>query len=208
MYLCIYAHIHLYETVLQIDGFLFEPQLRNVGAKCSWSRAFLHAAHKYFMDTIFAQHSNSKAFARALSLYLSPSLTLSVSLVLSVTLSQFLCFCRYSPLTPPTTNWFPVKGVTIADGSSHCNQFICNVELEKLNIHSSGQYRCEVSGDAPEFELIDKAANMTVGGMYKKKLDNLYTAHWPSCVSCAHRHRHKHRHDITLRKNIEQFKMS
>ncbi|XP_064552605.1 uncharacterized protein beat-Vc isoform X1 [Drosophila montana] len=76
-------------------------------------------------------------------------------------------FFRYSPLTPPTTNWFPVKGVTIADGSSHCNQFICNVELEKLNVHSSGQYRCEVSGDAPEFKLIDKAANMTVGVLPK-----------------------------------------
>ncbi|EDV93270.1 GH19209 [Drosophila grimshawi] len=76
-------------------------------------------------------------------------------------------FFRYSPLTPPTTNWFPVKGVTIAEGSSHCNQFICNVELEKLNVHSSGQYRCEVSGDAPEFKLIDKAANMTVGVLPK-----------------------------------------
>ncbi|XP_030370384.1 uncharacterized protein LOC115621004 [Scaptodrosophila lebanonensis] len=76
-------------------------------------------------------------------------------------------FFRYSPLTPPTTNWFPVKGVTIDDGSSHCNQFICNVELEKLNVHSSGQYRCEVSGDAPEFKLIDKAANMTVGVLPK-----------------------------------------
>ncbi|XP_017140082.1 uncharacterized protein LOC108154331 [Drosophila miranda] len=76
-------------------------------------------------------------------------------------------FFRYSPLTPPTTNWFPVKGVTIAEGSSHCNQFICNVELEKLNIHSSGQYRCEVSGDAPEFKLIDQTANMTVGVLPK-----------------------------------------
>ncbi|XP_050317373.1 uncharacterized protein LOC126751284 isoform X2 [Bactrocera neohumeralis] len=76
-------------------------------------------------------------------------------------------FFRYSPLTPPTTNWFPVKGVTIADGSSHCNQFICNVELEKLNVHSSGSYRCEVSGDAPEFKLIDKTANMTVGVLPK-----------------------------------------
>ncbi|KAI8044596.1 hypothetical protein M5D96_000767 [Drosophila gunungcola] len=73
-------------------------------------------------------------------------------------------FFRYSPLTPPTTNWFPVAGVTIADGSPHCNQFICNVELEKLSAHSSGQYRCEVSGDAPEFKLIDQTANMTVGG--------------------------------------------
>ncbi|KAL9894697.1 uncharacterized protein LOC119635207 [Glossina fuscipes] len=76
-------------------------------------------------------------------------------------------FFRYSPLTPPTTNWFPVKGVTIADGSSHCNQFICNVELEKLSVHSSGSYRCEVSGDAPEFKLIDKTANMTVGVLPK-----------------------------------------
>ncbi|XP_020812966.1 uncharacterized protein LOC110187828 [Drosophila serrata] len=76
-------------------------------------------------------------------------------------------FFRYSPLTPPTTNWFPVKGVTIADGSPHCNQFICNVELEKLNAHSSGQYRCEVSGDAPEFKLIDQTANMTVGVLPK-----------------------------------------
>lgn len=76
------------------------------------------------------------------------------------------CICRYSPLTPPTTNWFPVRGVTIAEGSSHCNQFICNVELKNLNVHSSGSYRCEVSGDAPEFKLIDKTANMTVGGKY------------------------------------------
>ncbi|XP_044314949.1 uncharacterized protein LOC108053420 [Drosophila rhopaloa] len=76
-------------------------------------------------------------------------------------------FFRYSPLTPPTTNWFPVTGVTIADGSPHCNQFICNVELEKLSAHSSGQYRCEVSGDAPEFKLIDQTANMTVGVLPK-----------------------------------------
>ncbi|XP_059219856.1 fasciclin-3 [Stomoxys calcitrans] len=76
-------------------------------------------------------------------------------------------FFRYSPLTPPTRNWFPVKGVSIAAGSSHCNQFICEVELEKLNAHSSGSYRCEVSGDAPEFKLIDKTANMTVGVLPK-----------------------------------------
>jgi len=99
----------------------------------------------------FAQHSNS-----------SSSLCLPVCLYL--TLCCHLFPCRYSPLTPPTTNWFPVKGVTIADGSPHCNQFICNVELEKLSAHSSGQYRCEVSGDAPEFKLIDQTANMTVGG--------------------------------------------
>lgn len=73
---------------------------------------------------------------------------------------------RYSPLTPPTTNWFPVKGVTIAEGSSHCNQFICNLELEQLNTQSTGSYRCEVSGDAPEFKLIDKTANMTVAGAF------------------------------------------
>ncbi|KAH8268034.1 hypothetical protein KR018_007063 [Drosophila ironensis] len=76
-------------------------------------------------------------------------------------------FFRYSPLTPPTTNWFPVEGVAIADGSPHCNQFICNVELEKLNASSSGQYRCEVSGDAPEFKLIDQTANMTVAVLPK-----------------------------------------
>lgn len=87
--------------------------------------------------------------------------------------ATYLClsFCRYSPLTPPTTNWFPVKGVTIANGSPHCNQFICNVELEKLNASSSGQYRCEVSGDAPEFKLIDQSANMTVGGTYKQEIN-------------------------------------
>jgi len=92
----------------------------------------------------------------------------AASVCLPVCLFLTLCCrlfpCRYSPLTPPTTNWFPVKGVTIADGSPHCNQFICNVELEKLSAHSSGQYRCEVSGDAPEFKLIDQTANMTVGG--------------------------------------------
>jgi len=44
------------------------------------------------------------------------------------------------------------------------------VELEKLTAHSSGQYRCEVSGDAPEFKLIDQTANMTVGGRCAPKV--------------------------------------
>ncbi|XP_058982812.1 uncharacterized protein LOC101896291 [Musca domestica] len=76
-------------------------------------------------------------------------------------------FFRYSPLTPPTRNWFPVKGVSIAAGSSHCNQFICEVELEKLSPQSSGSYRCEVSGDSPEFKLIGESSNMTVGVLPK-----------------------------------------
>ncbi|XP_052858902.1 uncharacterized protein LOC128266430 [Drosophila gunungcola] len=99
-------------------------------------------------------------------------------------------FFRYSPLTPPTTNWFPVAGVTIADGSPHCNQFICNVELEKLSAHSSGQYRCEVSGDAPEFKLIDQTANMTVGVLpkfdpYISGVRNAYKYHDYLVANCT-----------------------
>ncbi|KAH8382622.1 hypothetical protein KR009_004413 [Drosophila setifemur] len=99
-------------------------------------------------------------------------------------------FFRYSPLTPPTTNWFSVEGVTIADGSPHCNQFICNVELEKLNAHSSGQYKCEVSGDAPEFKLIDQTANMTVGVLPKSDpsiwgMRRSYKYHDTLLVNCS-----------------------
>jgi len=48
----------------------------------------------------FAQHSNSSS-------------SLCVPVCLYLTLCCRLFPCRYSPLTPPTTNWFPVKGVKI-----------------------------------------------------------------------------------------------
>lgn len=74
-------------------------------------------------------------------------------------------FFRYSPMTHPTILKFPVDGVTISDKKFTCNQFYCSIQLENLSQRSSGAYRCEVSGDAPEFKLISKTANMTVAAL-------------------------------------------
>ncbi|XP_055381483.1 uncharacterized protein LOC129612058 [Condylostylus longicornis] len=72
-------------------------------------------------------------------------------------------FFRYSPMTQRSIMTFEVAGVRIGSTDYFCNQFICNVELKHLTRDSSGAYRCEVSGDAPEFKLVGQQANMTVG---------------------------------------------
>lgn len=68
----------------------------------------------------------------------------------------------------PNVRTFPVDGVTvIRDSPEHyCNRFMCRIQLHRLNIKSSGTYRCEVSGDAPEFKLAHGVYNMTVAGEY------------------------------------------
>lgn len=57
---------------------------------------------------------------------------------------------------------FPVEGVQVVTPESLCNQFLCQIWLTNLSRHSSGQYRCEVSGDAPQFALANGSKNMTV----------------------------------------------
>ncbi|XP_055617305.1 uncharacterized protein LOC129762789 [Toxorhynchites rutilus septentrionalis] len=73
-------------------------------------------------------------------------------------------FFRYSPMMEQNVMTFPADGVTVARKSpAHfCNQFMCSIQLQKLNIKSSGSYRCEISGDAPEFKLAHGVGNMSV----------------------------------------------
>ncbi|XP_035777318.1 uncharacterized protein LOC118458686 isoform X2 [Anopheles albimanus] len=73
-------------------------------------------------------------------------------------------FFRYSPLMPQNLMLFDVDGVTVVPNSTAqvCNHYMCSIQLHKLNTRSSGSYRCEISGDAPEFKLAHGAGNMTV----------------------------------------------
>ncbi|EAT32238.1 AAEL015649-PA [Aedes aegypti] len=73
-------------------------------------------------------------------------------------------FFRYSPMLEPNVRTFPVDGVSVVrDSPEHyCNRFMCSIQLQRLNIKSSGTYRCEVSGDAPEFKLAHGVYNMMV----------------------------------------------
>ncbi len=60
---------------------------------------------------------------------------------------------------------WPVDGVVFSkDRPYSCNKSSCSINLDNLNVKSSGAYRCEISGDAPEFRLSHETANMTVVG--------------------------------------------
>ncbi|EDS45609.1 conserved hypothetical protein [Culex quinquefasciatus] len=71
-------------------------------------------------------------------------------------------FYRFAPMLNPRFKDFPVEGVQVVTPESLCNQFLCQIWLTNLSRHSSGQYRCEVSGDAPQFALANGSKNMTV----------------------------------------------
>lgn len=70
----------------------------------------------------------------------------------------------YAPLMPSKQNMiFSVEGVHVS--ADHvCNEKFCTIHLDNLSNESSGAYRCEVSGDAPEFKLSHETSNMTVVG--------------------------------------------
>lgn len=72
--------------------------------------------------------------------------------------------CRYAPLMPTKQNMiFSVEGIHVS--SDHvCNEKLCTIHLDNLSNDSSGSYRCEVSGDAPDFKLSHETGNMTVAG--------------------------------------------
>lgn len=77
---------------------------------------------------------------------------------------------------------FTVEGVHVS--SDHmCNEKLCTIHLDNLSNDSSGAYRCEVSGDAPEFKLVHETSNMTIAGKsvfwYSKLLG---TFSWRVCV--------------------------
>jgi hypothetical protein len=72
-------------------------------------------------------------------------------------------FFRYAPFLPETNLLFPVEGVHVS-GEHYCNEKRCSINLDNLNTDSTGSYRCEVSGDAPEFRIVHETSNMTVIG--------------------------------------------
>lgn len=74
-------------------------------------------------------------------------------------------FFRYSPAMPLMK--FNVPGVNIVDRPDDiCNRRFCSISLGYLNSSSSGLYRCEISGDAPTFNVDYESRNMTVYGEF------------------------------------------
>lgn len=72
---------------------------------------------------------------------------------------------RYTPMDYPNFRQFDQDGVTLGDQRTfNCDKRSCTIALRELSAKSSGAYRCEISGDAPEFKLASRTANMTVGG--------------------------------------------
>ncbi|XP_052900760.1 uncharacterized protein LOC128307080 [Anopheles moucheti] len=72
-------------------------------------------------------------------------------------------FYRYAPMLFPKVTTYPVDGIVIAtDRPTICNQYLCSIRLTELQRSSSGEFRCEISGDAPEFKLANGTRNMTV----------------------------------------------
>lgn len=62
---------------------------------------------------------------------------------------------------------FSVPGVNIVERPDDiCNRRFCSISLGYLNSSSSGLYRCEVSGDAPTFNVDYESRNMTVYGKW------------------------------------------
>jgi hypothetical protein len=87
-----------------------------------------------------------------------------------------LFFCalsfRYAPLMPKQIMKFDVDGVQLSPDYV-CNKQFCTIHLENLSRKTSGSYRCEISGDWPEFKLSHEESNLTVAGKwYRNQLQN------------------------------------
>ncbi|CAN7937717.1 unnamed protein product, partial [Ixodes hexagonus] len=59
-------------------------------------------------------------------------------------------FYRYVPSDFPPKNVFRLRGVTVNVAESDAR----SVLLERLELNSEGTYRCEVSAEAPSFEVV------------------------------------------------------
>ncbi|CAK9817638.1 Cell adhesion molecule 2 [Anthophora quadrimaculata] len=67
-------------------------------------------------------------------------------------------FYRYVPRGEPTKHRYPVEGVKVDLRHSDDQQ----VKLQDVSLHSSGQYKCEVSAEAPSFNSVSAEASMEV----------------------------------------------
>lgn len=83
-----------------------------------------------------------------------------------IMLKLFNILGRYAPEMNPRYMNFTVEGVKLADQKFDCDDTRCSVKLDQLRPQTSGVYKCEVSSDAPHFNLISGTANMSVAGKF------------------------------------------
>ncbi|XP_030757552.1 uncharacterized protein LOC115883339 [Sitophilus oryzae] len=77
-------------------------------------------------------------------------------------------FYRYSP-TGRQIVQFPLSGINVDSDDTSCDAQICNLVLTKLRRpESSGAYRCEISSEAPTFNLVSKTHNVTIVAIPEK----------------------------------------
>ncbi|XP_076161694.1 uncharacterized protein LOC143143839 isoform X2 [Ptiloglossa arizonensis] len=69
-------------------------------------------------------------------------------------------FYRYVPRGEPTKHSYRVEGVKVDHRQSDHQQVL----LQDASLHTSGQYKCEVSAEAPSFNSVSADAGMEVVG--------------------------------------------
>ncbi|KAF3424757.1 hypothetical protein E2986_05987 [Frieseomelitta varia] len=67
-------------------------------------------------------------------------------------------FYRYVPRGEPMKHSYRVEGVKVDHRQSNHQQVL----LQDVSLHSSGQYKCEVSAEAPSFNSVSAEASMEV----------------------------------------------
>ncbi|KAJ9582810.1 hypothetical protein L9F63_022851 [Diploptera punctata] len=67
-------------------------------------------------------------------------------------------FFRYVPKDQPPVQLFSLPGVTVEIHKSTESQVV----LKRVNLFSTGRYRCEVSAEAPSFQTVSDHGDMTV----------------------------------------------
>lgn len=84
-------------------------------------------------------------------------------------------FFRYTPSQPPYVLKFPVSGVKVVTKESVCTRGRCDLVLTELNTkNTTGEYRCEVSSEAPAFRIASRTMNVTVAGNKQKNYLDLH----------------------------------
>jgi hypothetical protein len=63
----------------------------------------------------------------------------------------------------PPGLFFPVDGVNLVM-QPLCSQLACDLVLTDISSSTAGQYKCEVSSEAPHFKVVEKNTNLTVAG--------------------------------------------